>query len=443
MVAAQQPQHVRLAGAAARDHFAARRQLGQHERHGAQRGRGVEHRVQVAARERFVAAEHVAQLRAQHHADEPRRAERANHFGHPLDRQAARDAGDRSAKRPGHAGAIQHAQQVDGRSVAALDEHVAQQADDEADHRGHPDFAGAEAIDARALEESHHQAADHADADDRADGSRRAPEVEHEIGIPIEQGVSYHQHQVGEVGTPERAAVDVRGGESYGCGASVGGGRFGGDFRGDAHRGKPAGKQKASQTRRWDLDCREAQPARRRDRSAAREVRGQNARHEPGHPVFRPGNMKHCVFTKSTHGSSPLHARHAGDLQRDRKPAAAGRGDFRRRAPGRRAGDRRQLARRHRTLVRRARRRRAAPPLPAPRGQAGPGHRHHSRHAHGPRARLRVRAQHGCRLQPSSALPAGDAGRHGPAGRRTARRDDRLALRTRRRHRGLAAAAAT
>ena len=51
---------------------------------------------------------------------------------------------------------------------------------------------------------------------------------------------------------------------------------------------------------------------------------------------------------------------------------------FARCAGGRHSGDRRQLARRHRPLVRRAGGRRAAAALPAPRRQAGPGHGHRS-----------------------------------------------------------------
>ena len=112
----------------------------------------------------------------------------ANHFGHARQRQAARDAGDRSPERAGHAGGVQDSQQEDRRAVSTLViEQVAQQAEQEAGHRPQPDSARAEMVDAKALKKSHRQAADHADADDQPHVPLVAAQVQHEIGIPIEQ----------------------------------------------------------------------------------------------------------------------------------------------------------------------------------------------------------------------------------------------------------------
>ena len=68
--------------------------------------------------------------------------------------------------------------------------------------------------------------------------------------------------------------------------------------------------------------------------------------------------------------------------------------------------------------------------LPAPLGQAGPGHGHDRRHEIRHRTRLSLRAEHGRRFQPSAEVSAGAAGRHGSARRAAGRRDDRLALRS-------------
>ena len=83
-----------------------------------------------------------------------------------------------------------------------------------------------------------------------------------------------------------------------------------------------------------------------------------------------------------------------------------------------------------------------ADPLSPPVGQAGAGHGHSGGHEIRGRSRLQGHAQHGRRFQPPAAVFAGAVGGHGPAGRSAGGRDDRIALRSRRRGGGLAVAAA-
>ncbi len=163
---------------------------------------------------------------------------------------------------------------------------------------------------------------------------------------------------------------------------------------------------------------------RRQDAREEGEVHRIMAIAKPQADAVRPSqNWPHVLDLRlETSQVDRAHAQNAGHhrhLQRDREPAAAGGRDLRAGAGCRHAGDRRQLARRHGQWCDEKHAAGPARALPAPRGQAGAGHRHDRRHEVRHRARLRPRAQHGRRLQPSSAVPARHARADGEAASRS------------------------
>ena len=99
----------------------------------------------------------------------PAGAQHSDHFGQAIVAGSHGDEGHRGPADARHGATVADAQQVDGRAGVAGDGQMGEAGDDEQQQRPEPERPGAVAVDPRAQDQPHGEAADHSDADDPAE----------------------------------------------------------------------------------------------------------------------------------------------------------------------------------------------------------------------------------------------------------------------------------